>query len=294
MLSKMIAPTPAVRFVLAACLAMTAPMAGAQPPASDVGATGGAALAADGPEAEPFAAVQPPSGRDRPDFLFGQPRGFAGFSAGWLRATSGGVFDWWFRGFFISGVDAQGEFIPISRRAYDTALFSVTAGYSVTPRVDLVFDVRPSDSVTRSEYRHWSNNGRPISQSTQVWQIPLNAGVRYWVVPRGRAIGRLAWVPSTLAFHVGGGLGLRWYRLEQFGDFVDEADASIWPDRLRSEGKASTRHVTAGISVRLSRRVFAVAEARRVWSQPVADSSFDFGDIDLGGLHMTGGIEFVF
>ena len=291
--SKMIAPTPTVRFVLAACLAVAAPMAGAQPPAPDVGAPGGAAFAADGPEAEPFAAAQPPSGRGRPDFLFGQPRGFAGFSAGWLRATSGGVFDW-FRGFLISGVDDRGEFVPISERAYDTPLFRIAAGYSITPRVDLVFDVTPSDTITRSEYREWTNRGQPIAQSTQVWQIPLNAGVRYWVAPRGRRIGQLAWVPSAVAFHVGGGLGLRWYRLEQFGDFVDYTDLSIWNDRLQSRGKAFTRHVAAGISVRLSRRIFAVAEARRVWSQPVADDSFNFGDIDLGGLHMTGGFEFVF
>ena len=282
MLKQMTAPTPTVRFLLAACLAVAAPMTG-----------GGAAFAADGPEAEPSAAAQPPSGRNRPDFLFGQPRGFAGFSAGWLRASSGGVFDF-FRSYLISGVDAQGEFIPISKRAYDTALFSIIAGYSVTPRVDLLFDVTPSDSVTRSEYRNWTNRGQPISQSTQVWQIPLNAGVRYWVVPRGRPIGQLAWVPSTVAFHVGGGLGFRWYRLEQFGDFVVESDATIWNDRLRSTGRAFTRHVSAGISVKLSRRVFAVAEARRVWSQPVADYTFDFDDIDLGGLHMTGGIEFVF
>ena len=282
MWSKMIAPMPAGRLMLAACLAAAAPMT-----------SGGTAFAADGPEAEAAAAAQRPPARSRPDFLFGQPRGFAGVSAGWLRATSGGVFDW-FRGFLISGVDAQGEFIPISKRAYDTALFRFAAGYSITPRVDLVFDVTPSDTVAPSEYRDYTEGGRPIAQSTQVWQIPLNAGVRYWLVPRGRSIGQLAWVPSTVAFHVGGGLGLRWYRLEQFGDFVDYADLSIWSDRLRSRGKALTRHVAAGISLKISRRVFAVAEARRVWSQPVADSVFSFGDIDLGGLHMTGGIEFVF
>ena len=282
MWSKMIAPMPAVRLVLAACLAVAAPMT-----------SGGTAFAADGPEAEASAAAQPPSARSRPDFLFGQPRGFAGISAGWLRASSGGVFDV-FRGFLISGVDDQGEFVPISRRAYDTALFRVAAGYSINPRVDLVFDVTPAETVVPSEYREFTEGGRPIIQSTQVWQIPLNAGVRYWLAPRGRSIGQLAWVPSTVAFHVGGGLGFRWYRLEQFGDFVVEADATLWNDRLRSAGRALTRHVAAGISVRLSRRVFAVAEARRVWSQPVADYTFDFDDIDLGGLHMTGGIEFVF
>ncbi len=282
MWNKMIAPMPAVRLMLAACLAVAVPMT-----------SGGTAFAADGPETEASAAAQPPSGRSQPDFLFGQPRGFVGVSAGWLRASSGGVFDW-FRGFLIRGFDTQGEVVPISERAYDTGLFRVAAGYSITPRVDLLFDVTPSDTVTRSEYEKWTNNGRPISQSTQVWQVPLNAGVRYWVAPRGRRIGQLAWVPSTVAFHVGGGLGLRWYRLEQFGDFVDLRNLTIWNERLRSEGKALTRHVAAGISVKISRRVFAVAEARRVWSQPVADHSFDFADIDLGGLHMTGGVEFVF
>ena len=251
------------------------------------------AFAADGPEAEPAAAAQPERPRNRPDFLFGQPRGFAGFSAGWLRASSGGVFDW-FRGYLITGVDAQDELIPISKRAYDTAVFRFAAGYSITPRVDLMFDVAPSDTVVPSEYKEFTEGGRPIAQSTQVWQIPLNAGVRFWLAPRGRPIGQLAWVPSTVAFHVGAGLGLRWYRLEQFGDFVDYVDLSIQSDRLRSQGKAFTRHVAAGISVKLGRRVFAVVDARQVWSQPVANSAFTFGDIDLGGLHMTGGIEFVF
>lgn len=282
MLSKMIAPTPTVRFLLATCLAVAVPMA-----------SGGAALVADGPEAEAAAAAQPPSGRGRPDFLFGQPRGFAGFSAGWLRASSGGVFDV-FRGFLITGVDDQGEFIPISKRAYDTAVFRFAAGYSISPRVDLMFDVAPSDTVVPSEYEEFTEGGRPITQSTQVWQIPLNAGVRFWLAPRGRRIGQLAWVPSTVAFHVGAGLGLRWYRLEQFGDFVDYRDLSIHSDRLRSNGKALTRHVGAGVSVKISRRVFAVVDARQVWSQPVASSAFSFDDIDLGGLHMTGGIEFVF
>ena len=73
------------------------------------------------------------------------------------------------------------------------------------------------------------------------------------------------------------------------GDAVEAADAQHFLHQV-----GLTRHVAAGVSLRLSRRIFAVAEARRVWSQPVANSSFDFGDIDLGGLHMTGGIEFVF
>ena len=80
MWSKMIAPIPAVRLILAACLAMAPPLA-----------NGGTAFAANGEEAEPVAAAQPEPSRNRPDFLFGQPRGIIGLSSGLLRASGGGV-----------------------------------------------------------------------------------------------------------------------------------------------------------------------------------------------------------
>ena len=279
--SRKTAATHAVRIALAACLA-AAPLT-----------TGGIALAADGPEAEPAAAAQPAPPRDRPDFLFGQPRGIVGLSTGRLRASGGGVFDW-FRDYLVSGVDAAGDFIPIGDRAYDTVLFRFVGGFSLSPRIDLVLDVTPANRTFASEYREFTENGRPIVQSTRVWQVPINAGVRYWLLPRGRSIGRLAWVPSTVAFHVGAGAGTRWYRLQQIGDFVDFVDLSIHTDALRSQGWALSRHVSAGVSVRLTRRLFAVADVRRVWSQTVASRAFDFGDIDLNGLQMTGGVEFVF
>ncbi len=275
----MATPTRAARIALAACLA-----AGAM-------ASGGIASAADGPEAEPAAAQPPP--RDRPDFLFGQPRGIVGLSTGLLRASGGGVFDW-IRDDLVLGVDANGEFIPIGERAYDTVLFRFAGGFSLGPRVDLVIDVAPANRTFASEYEKFEENGRPITQSTRVWQVPINASVRYWVLPRGRSIGRLAWVPSTLAFHVGAGGGTRWYRFEQIGDFIDFSDFSISSDRLRSQGWALSRHVSAGVSVRLTRRLFAVAELRRVWSRTVASATYNFDDVDLNGVQMTGGVEFVF
>ena len=278
--SRKAAPMRAIRIALAACLA-AAPMT-----------SGGIAFAADGPEEEP-AAAQPSPPRDRPDFLFGQPRGIVGLSSGWLRASGGGVFDW-FRDYLVLGVDAEGEFIPIGDRAYDTVLFRFVGGFSLSPRVDVVLDVTPANRTFASEYEEFTENGRPIVQSTRVWQVPINAGVRYWVLPRGRSIGRLAWVPSTVAFHVGAGGGARWYRLQQLGDFVDFVDLSIHTDGIRSQGWALSRHVSAGVSVRLTRQLFAVAEIRQVWSQAVASRAFDFGDIDLNGVQMTGGVEFVF
>ena len=121
----------------------------------------------------------------------------------------------------------------------------------------------------------------------------MNATVRYWVLPRGRRIGRLAWVPNKLAFHVGIGAGTRWYELRQIGDFVDVQSLNIYADSLQSRGLALSRHVSAGASIRMTRRLFAVAEARRVWSRSELVRPFD-GVMDLNGLQMTGGVEYVF
>lgn len=282
MLNKMIAPTPTVRFMLAACLAVAAPMASAQPSVPDVGTPGGIAFAADGTEAEPFAAAQPEPSRNQPDFLFGQPRGVVGISGGWLLASGGGF------------LDSVREVLTIDDRAYDALLFRFTGGVSLGPRIDLVFDVDVSQSRAVSEYRRFSDGGLPISQSTELRQIPMNAGVRFWVLGRGRRIGRLAWVPNTLALYVGGGGGARRYALTQVGDFVDFRDDVIFSDRWESRGWAASGHVSAGVSIKMSRRVYAVAEARRVWSQTELAPVFRWELMDLNGLQMTGGFEVVF
>ena len=269
--SKEITPMRALRLILAACLAAGASTAG-----------GGTALAADGPEEAPAAAAQSPPDRNRPDFLFGQPRAMLGIAGGLLRASGGGNLLGFFR-----------EELTIDERGYDALLFRFAGGVSVAPRIDLVFDVDLSQSRAVSEYREWEENGLPIKQTTELLQTPLNAGLRFWLAPRGRRVGRLAWVPSAAAFHVGIGAGARRYTLRQFGDFVDYRDLSIFSDGYESQGWASSGYLSAGASIRLSRRVFAVMEARRVWSRRELADDF-VGDLDLDGLQVTGGIEFLF
>lgn len=272
---KNIAPMRAPRWLLAACLTAAVPVM-----------DGDTAFGADGREEEPAtAASQPSPTENRPDFLFGQPRGMVGISGGWLRAEGGSKEDGllpFFR-----------DELTIGERGYDSPLFRFAFGASVASRVDLVFDVDVSRSRAVSEYHRFTEGGLPIDQTTELTQVPLNAGVRFWVVPRGRRVGRLAWVPNTLAFHVGAGVGARWYRLTQFGDFVRIWDNEIITERYESQGWAASRHFSAGISLRLSPRVFAVADIRRVLSRRELADDFS-GRLDLDGLQLTGGIEVVF
>ena len=210
-----------------------------------------------------------------------------GISGGWLRAEGGSKDDGLLRSFR--------DELTIGERSYDSPLFRFAFGASVSSRVDLVFDVDVSRSRVVSEDRDYEfpDSGLPITQTTELTQVPLNAGVRFWVTPRGRRVGRLAWVPNTLAFHVGAGGGARWYRFTQFGDFVRFVDLVIVSNRYESQGWAASRHVSAGVSIRLSPRVFAIADVRRVWSRKELADDF-VGRLDLDGLQMTGGIEFVF
>ena len=72
-----------------------------------------------------------------------------------------------------------------------------------------------------------------------------------------------------------------------------DRNLNIFTDRFQSQGWASSGHVSAGVSMRLSRRLYGVVEVRRVWSRRELADDF-LGDLDLDGLQMTGGIEFLF
>ena len=243
----------------------------------------------DGPEPAE-ASVQSPPQVD-PDFLFGRPRGFSGISGGWLAASqSGPIFD-----------DVR-DFFTVDKRAFDSALIRLGLGLTLAPRVDLLFEVEVSQATVRSEERHFTEeNGLPILQTTQFKQVPLSGSLRFWLRPRGREVGSYAWVPNDIAPYVGIGGGTLRYRFTQFGDFTWEdlsrpGEYYIDYDTVNSQGWAAKGHAFVGTSIKLSRRLFATVEARYVWASTHVqiDSLGYLGNIDLSGLRMTGGIEFIF
>ena len=68
------------------------------------------------------------------------------------------------------------------------------------------------------------------------------------MLPRGRQISRLAWIPRTIVPYVGAGGGVTSYEFRQSGDFVDFATENaaagtftIFTDSFKSEGWAHRR-----------------------------------------------------
>ena len=251
-------------------------------------ATPGTARATDGEpgalETSGVTAGQPPR-QSAPDFLFGRPRGVVGVAGGWLVASqSGGIFDF------------THDRLTVDGGGFDTAMFRFEAGRSIGPRLDVVAEVGFSGATIASEYRDFVDiDDLPIVQTTELTQTLVGGSLRFWLIPRGREVGRFAWVPNRVAPYVGAGGGALRYRFTQFGDFVDFIDLSIFSDRLESSGWTASGHVFAGTSVNVTRQLFVGIEARYVWADtPLSQDFVGFDNIDLDGFQATVGIAFVF
>jgi opacity protein-like surface antigen len=238
--------------------------------------------AAQNPNPQSSGTFQAPS---NPDFMLGRPRASVGFRGEWLFASAGSdIFD------FVT------EQLTIEKSSFNAPGFGAELGMVVTPRLDVVagFDIAKSD--TPSEYRNFVDNRLlPIQQITSLRQSNIFGSVKFAVIPRGRAISRFAWIPSTIVPYVGAGGGLTNYEFEQVGDFVDFADNSVFTESFRSSGWTPTGHVLGGADIQVYKRMFLSLEGRYTWAYATMDPDFiDFEPIDLGGFRFSAGIHVSF
>jgi hypothetical protein len=240
--------------------------------------------AASGPGVEQ--ATQPTGAQDfrEPDFLFSWPRTYVGVAGGWLATSQrDGIFD------------LTRDLLTVEDGDFNSGVARFTIGRALSRRFDLSAEVGFSRATVPSEYRDFLEGDLPITQTTEFSQAPVSATVRMWLVPRGRMVGRFAWVPAAVAPYVSGGVDAHWYRFTQFGDFVDVVDLSIFSDTFESSGWAAGAHVAGGISAHLIKQLFLTVEARYGWAAtPLSNDFVGFEDIDLDGLQVTGGVEFAF
>lgn len=223
--------------------------------------------------------------RRSPDFLFGRPDGSIAVRGSWIFSRGGS--DWY---------DFVTDQLTIEDGAFSAPAITFEVGFLVTPRLDIVAGFDLSGSSTRSEYRDFVDNNRlPITQTTELDGATITAGVKYALIPRGREVGNVAWVPSTVVPYVGAGGGAHWYELTQQGDFVDFVDLSIFSDVFRSSGWSPSAHVFGGADIKLHRRLYLTIEARYRWTAGDLGAEWiDFDPIDLSGLEIGTGINVVF
>ena len=169
-------------------------------------------------------------------------------------------------------------------------------GIPVHRRVDVVIGLDVSRASASSEYRDYvEDNDLPIAQQTRLTVVPLAAGVKLYLTPRGREVSRYAFLPSRVRVYAGGGGGGVWTKLEQTGDFVDFVDLSIFSAALRSSGWGWSAHGFGGVELSLRPRWSLAVEGRYVRAAAGLGEDFvRFAPMDLSGVRVRAGFHVSF
>lgn len=169
-------------------------------------------------------------------------------------------------------------------------------GIRAAERTDVTVSASYSGMSRRSEFRHFiDNNNQPIEQTTRFQRVPLTIGLKQYLTPRGRQIGRYAWVPQRMTPYIGAAIGTEWYRFRQDGDFVDFADSSIYSAVNETSGWGLTTRGDAGLEYTLTPSMALSGQLTYSWAQAAVGGDYSgFSRIDLSGLSTTFGVAFRF
>src|SRR5688572_11641142 len=133
-----------------------------------------------------------------PDFLLGRPHASIGVRGNWMMATAGSdIYD------FVS------QHLTIEKSDFNTATFGMDVAIFALPRLDVVGGFEASKTEIPSAYRGYSETVGgsattiPIQQVTELQQMHVTASAKFGLLPRGKQISRLAWIPRTIVPYVG-------------------------------------------------------------------------------------------
>ncbi|HUH12155.1 MAG TPA: hypothetical protein VMK65_03560 [Longimicrobiales bacterium] len=233
------------------------------------------------PSAVPDRVEASPAIAQDPDFLFGPPRGSLGVRLG--------------RGFARAGsdlFDESRERFTLGERDFDAWTLGLDVTYRAADWYDGTLSFTYSHASADSEYRDWvDNEDLPIEQRTTLSQLAATLGLKLYPMPRGRAVGSLAWIPARFTPYVGLQGGLLRYSFEQAGDFVDFEDFGVYTDELTTGGVTPVGHLLGGVDVGLTARTLVRVEGRyALAAASVADDYLGYDDLDLSGFQATAGL----
>jgi hypothetical protein len=226
-------------------------------------------------------------------YLFGAPTGGLTIRAGWFIASANSDF-----------FDEARQNFTLDKGDFGGPNIGADVAIRLTPQLDLTFDGAWIGSSHKSHYRRLVDaDNKEIEQTTTLRRVPLTANIKAYLVPRGRSVGSLAYIPAKVVPWIGVGGGLTWYKLEQSGDFVvnpadclatgNSTSCSVFNDRLESSAWGPAVQGMGGVDVTLTPRIALTGDARYLWSRASMEDSFDgFEKIDLSGVSIALGVTF--
>lgn len=218
-------------------------------------------------------------------YLFSPPHATFSIRGGFARASaSSDVFS------FVT------ERLTVDRGDFSGLSLATDLAFRVHSRVDLLVGTGINTRVKRSEDRDFiGTDDLPIEQRTTFRRIPLTAGLKLHLRPEGRAISKLAWVPSKVSPYFAAGGGMMYYLFKQDGEFVDYKTLDVFRTTLKSTAVSAMAFGAVGTTYSLTPHVGLNAEVRYEHARGALSSDFrDFSPIDLSGVGLTAGLLFRF
>jgi hypothetical protein len=213
-------------------------------------------------------------------FLFKRPKGSFVMRAGYEPSRVKG-----------DGFDQFRRETTLGSNSFDSFNVGFDFNYFLSQRFGLTFTLDVSSRSNTSEYREWEEAGRPIVHESQLDRVGFGGGVRYDLLPRGRQISSLAYIPAKTVPYIGATGGVMWYEFTQTGDFVevvDDTTGNIFTDDLISHHYGLMGQVFGGIERRLSARWSLLGEARFTQSNSKFTQDYlGLGDLQLSGLALN-------
>lgn len=214
-------------------------------------------------------------------FLFGQPHATFTVRGGYDRPFA--------RGSLFDDVVDQ---LTLDRSSFGGAAVDAELAIRLTPRVDLALSGGFARSSRGSETRRFTGtDDLPINQTTALSRVPLGVGVKAYLLPRGREVGRFAWIPARIAPFVGAGGGVEYYRFTQNGSFVDFNTLDVFDREFRSSGWAPAAYAVAGADWSLSPRFVVSGQLRYTAARGSLGGDYAaFDRINLSGATANVGV----
>lgn len=216
-------------------------------------------------------------------YLFGAPSARLSLRGGYTAAGTNSDL-------FTETIDR----LTLDRRDFSGFNAGLTATLPVNSRLELGADVGFTHSRHSSEFRKFvDNNDQPIEQRTRFERIPVMAVARLNLVPDGRRVGRLAYIPEHIVPYLSAGAGGMYYFFEQKGDFVDYQTNNVFPGSLDSGGWTGVAMGGGGVDVGVTPMMSLTLDARYLAAHSGLSRDFrTYERIDLSGLSATVGLSF--
>lgn len=214
-------------------------------------------------------------------FLFREPQGSFSIRAGYSGASASSDL-------FAFTTDQ----LTLNKSSFSGATVGAEMAFRIAPQFDLSVSADYAGVSPRSEFRRLvDQNNQPIEQTTDFRRVPLMAGLRAYLTPRGRSIGRFVWIPSKFTPWVEAGGGFTWFQFRQYGDFVDYQTNDVFTATSEASGWSPTVNGAVGADVSLNARFALTGAARYTYAKGALSSDFTgFNRLDLSGVFTTLGL----